>query len=195
MEKAATLVMLQPFAPAREPIAWIHVPSQPLMRSPLSQFQTPTAPRRISRFFRVWLLFRSPCRADHSAYFGLASFISPILSAVDASKTKQLLHSCQCNSQRQNEISANGIVEKKADFGCNACSTLCLRPVRQKHLTGCDRDFLRALRIIALGAIHSCADGIFLHQGGVERLQTIRDAFEICITGPWRSSSASKGTR
>src|SRR5437667_12844794 len=74
MEKAATLVMLQPFAPAREPIAWIHVPSQPLMRSLLLQFQTPTAPRRISRFFRVWLLFRLPCRADHPAYFGLAKF-------------------------------------------------------------------------------------------------------------------------
>src|SRR5579864_9015120 len=62
MEKAATLVMLQPPAPAREPIAWRHVPSQPLMRSPLSQFQTPTAPRRNSRFFRVWLPFRLPCR-------------------------------------------------------------------------------------------------------------------------------------
>ena len=29
MEKAATLVMLQPSAPAWEPTAWIHVPSQP----------------------------------------------------------------------------------------------------------------------------------------------------------------------
>ena len=56
--KAATLIMLQPSAPAREPIAWIHAPSQPLMRSLLSQFQTPTAPRRVSRFFRVWLLFQ-----------------------------------------------------------------------------------------------------------------------------------------
>ena len=33
MEKAATLVMLQPSAPAREPTAWMHAPSQPLMRS------------------------------------------------------------------------------------------------------------------------------------------------------------------
>jgi hypothetical protein len=46
---------------AREPTAWIHAPSQPLMRSLLSQFQTPTAPRRTSRFFLVWLLVRSPC--------------------------------------------------------------------------------------------------------------------------------------
>src|SRR5260370_11872672 len=90
MEKAATLVMLQPPAPAREPTAWIHAPSQPLMRSPLSRFQTPTAPRRNSRFFRVRLLFRLPCRADHSAYFGLARFILPILSAVDADQAKQL---------------------------------------------------------------------------------------------------------
>ena len=88
MGKAATLVTLQPSAPAREPTAWMHAPSQPLMRSLLSQFQTPTAPRRVSRFFRVRLLFRSPRRADHSAYFGLASFISLILSAVDVRQTK-----------------------------------------------------------------------------------------------------------
>src|ERR1700756_2855491 len=86
--KAATLVMLQPPAPAREPTAWMHAPSQPLMRSLLSQFQTPTGPRRNSRFFRVRLLFRLPCRADHSAYFGVARFISQILSAVDADQSK-----------------------------------------------------------------------------------------------------------
>jgi hypothetical protein len=59
--KGCALVTLQPSAPAREPTAWMHAPSQPLMRSLLSQFQTPTAPRRTSRFFRVWLLVRSPC--------------------------------------------------------------------------------------------------------------------------------------
>ena len=41
MEKAATLVMLQPPTPAREPTAWMHVPSQPLMRSPLSRIPDP----------------------------------------------------------------------------------------------------------------------------------------------------------
>jgi|SRR5215469_11157375 len=51
----------------------VHRPS-PLMRSPLSRFQTPTAPRRVSRFFRVWWLDELPRRADHSAYFGLATF-------------------------------------------------------------------------------------------------------------------------
>jgi hypothetical protein len=50
--KAVTLVMLQPPAPAREPSAWTHAPSQPLMRSPLSRSQTPTTPRRAVGFFR-----------------------------------------------------------------------------------------------------------------------------------------------
>jgi len=45
----------------------------PLMRSLLSQFQTPTAPRRVSRFFRVWSLVRLPFQANHSAYFGSAT--------------------------------------------------------------------------------------------------------------------------
>src|SRR6266576_6610933 len=74
MVKAATLVMFQLSAPARKPTAWIHAPSQPLMSSLLSQFQTPTAPRRVSRFFRVWSLAGLPRFADHSAYFGLATF-------------------------------------------------------------------------------------------------------------------------
>jgi len=66
--------MLQLPAPARESTTWIHVPSQPLMRSLLSQFQTPAAPRSVRRFFRVW----SPCgllhRVDHPAYFGSATW-------------------------------------------------------------------------------------------------------------------------
>ena len=73
--KAVTLVMLQSPAPARELTTWIHVPSQPLMQSLLSQFQTPTVPRKISWFLRVWLPTRSPCRTDHPAYFGPALFI------------------------------------------------------------------------------------------------------------------------
>src|SRR5438270_7328317 len=36
-----------------QPTAWMHAPSQPLMRSLLSRFQTPTAPRGNSRFFGV----------------------------------------------------------------------------------------------------------------------------------------------
>src|SRR5579872_2956148 len=42
------------------------------MRSPLSRFQTPATPRRVSRFFRVWLPGGLPRRTDHPAYFGLA---------------------------------------------------------------------------------------------------------------------------
>ena len=95
MVKAAILVMLKPSAPARELIAWRHAPSQPLMRSLLSQFQTPTGPRRISRFFRVWELFGLPRRADHSAYFGLANSHLPTLSAVDGSNSKQSIEVCQ----------------------------------------------------------------------------------------------------
>src|SRR5215469_6919267 len=95
MEKAATLVMLQPFAPAREPLAWTHAPSQPLMQSLLSQFQTPTVPRRIRRFFQVWLRFGSPRFADHSAYFGSTNFIWSTLSAVDEVQVKRLLHARQ----------------------------------------------------------------------------------------------------
>ena len=50
-----------------------HAPSQPLMRPLLSQFQTPTASREGCRFFRVWLPGELPRRADHPAYFGLAT--------------------------------------------------------------------------------------------------------------------------
>jgi len=56
MKKAATLVMLQLTAPAREPSAWTHVPSQPLMQSLLSQFQTSAEISQFRRFFRVWRL-------------------------------------------------------------------------------------------------------------------------------------------
>jgi hypothetical protein len=101
--KAVTLVMLYPPAPARELTAWMHVPSQPLMRSPLSQFQTPTVPRRVSLFFRVWSLVRLPFRADHPAYFESATFyFRQSFSAVDACQPKQLLHGCQCRFSVQN---------------------------------------------------------------------------------------------
>jgi len=45
----------------------------------------------------------------------VARFISPILSAVDASQIKQSLHRCQRNSQRENEISVNGNVENTGE--------------------------------------------------------------------------------
>src|SRR5882672_4221023 len=52
----------------------MHVPSQPLMRPPLSRFPTPADSSQSSRFFQVWKLFELPLRADHPAYFGLAKF-------------------------------------------------------------------------------------------------------------------------
>src|SRR5215469_10308133 len=109
MEKAATLVMLQPFAPAREPLAWTHAPSQPLMQSLLSQFQTPTVPRRIRRFFQVWLRFGSPRFADHSAYFGSTNFIWSTLSAVDVVQVKQLLHACQRSFRWDRQFSVHRV--------------------------------------------------------------------------------------
>jgi len=64
----------------------VHRPN-PLMRSLLSQFQTPAPPRRVSRLFRVWQPDELPRRPNHSAYFGLATFLlKPTLSAVDGHK-------------------------------------------------------------------------------------------------------------
>jgi len=40
--------------------AWTHAPSQPLMRSPLSQFQTSADISQRRRFFRVWQFGESP---------------------------------------------------------------------------------------------------------------------------------------
>src|SRR5215469_14341837 len=91
------------------------------MRSPLSQFQTPTTPRRASRFFQVWSSSRLPRPTDHSAYFGLANFIKPTLSAVDVRQLKHSLHRCQRNSQGNREISVNGFVEKRTLIARRLC--------------------------------------------------------------------------
>ena len=73
IKRAATLVMLQLPAPAREPTTWMHSPSQPLMQSPLSRSLTPATPRRACRFFRVLAPDGLPRLANHPAYFGLAT--------------------------------------------------------------------------------------------------------------------------
>jgi hypothetical protein len=52
--------MLEPPTPARELPAWTHVPSQPLIRSPLSQFQTSADISQRRRFFQVWRFRESP---------------------------------------------------------------------------------------------------------------------------------------
>src|SRR5216684_8674135 len=74
----------------------------PLMRSPLLRSQTPTAPRRDGRFFRVWLLFGLPFRADHSAYFGPAKFYlsQPFQPSTEANleSCSKIVNACfQCN--------------------------------------------------------------------------------------------------
>ena len=50
-----------------------YAPSRPLMRSLLSQFQTPTTPRRAVGFFGSGCSLSRPSRTDHPAYFGLAN--------------------------------------------------------------------------------------------------------------------------
>src|ERR1700728_135041 len=115
--KAATLVMLQPFALCERAYSVDTCTSAGLDAIAAFASQTPAPPRRVSRFFRVWLPCRSPCRADHSAYFGVASFISPILSAVDVDQTKQSCGSCQCGFHGENEISVNRSVENEVPFG------------------------------------------------------------------------------
>jgi hypothetical protein len=57
---------------------------------------------------QVTLLNRSP------SLLRTGEFFSPILSAVDVSKTKQLLQRCQRNYQCNHEISVNGIVQNRA---------------------------------------------------------------------------------
>ena len=75
----------------------------PLMRSLLSQFRTPTTPRRAVGFFRsgrpagrpAWLITQS---------FGLARFIVPTLSTVDEIDINRELENVNanywCNSYR-----------------------------------------------------------------------------------------------
>jgi hypothetical protein len=82
--------MLQSSAPARELTTRMHVPSQPLMRSLLSQSLTPTAPRRVRRFFRV----RASCESLHwtespSLLRTGYCLLKPTLSAIDASNPKR----------------------------------------------------------------------------------------------------------
>jgi hypothetical protein len=68
----------------------------PLMRSPLSQSQTPTSPRRAVGFFR------SGCPAGYPAELITQStsdwliLLEPILSIIDGAKVKRLVDHCQC---------------------------------------------------------------------------------------------------
>jgi len=57
----------------------------PLMRSLLSQFRTPTAPRRAVGFFRSGYLAGHPARLITQSTSGRLSIIVPSLSTVDGS--------------------------------------------------------------------------------------------------------------
>src|SRR5438874_3257947 len=85
--------MLVPSAPSRKPTAWMHVPSRPLMLLLLSQFQTSTVPRRISRFFRVWQPLGLPRLTYHPVYFGLATiyFRQPFQPSTEVTLTLEFL--------------------------------------------------------------------------------------------------------
>ena len=129
--KAATLVMPQPSAPCERADSVDSCTVAALDAIAAFASQTPAPPRRVSRFFQVWLPYRSPCRADHSAYFGLASFISPILSAVDADQSKYSRERCQCEIRSGNEISVNGNVENAVRFRLlRSPSSFPFRPTR-----------------------------------------------------------------
>jgi len=84
--------------------AWRHAPSQPLMRSLLSQFQTPTAPRRAVGFFG----FGSPasCLAAPITQFTLGGhdLFWPTLSTVDGAQVKRRSEKCQCRFSVQCEF-------------------------------------------------------------------------------------------
>jgi hypothetical protein len=59
----------------------------------------PSGPSGGIRFFRVWLLFRLPCRADHPAYFRLGSYVRyPALSATGNYYARSSACLCQCRS-------------------------------------------------------------------------------------------------
>src|SRR5215467_961188 len=89
-KKAVTLVMLQPLPPARELAMWMHVPSQPLMRSLLSQSLTPTIPRRYRRFFRVRVSDELLHRTESPSLLRTGNdLLKPTLSAIDASHPKR----------------------------------------------------------------------------------------------------------
>jgi hypothetical protein len=78
----------------------------------------PNCPSQSRRFFQVWLLFGSPRRANHSAYFGLAKFyFGEPFSAVDGSHPNHFLASCQCR------FSVQALNLKNAFIGsCNLLS-------------------------------------------------------------------------
>jgi|SRR5580692_6998185 hypothetical protein len=77
--KAATLVMLHPPAPAREPTAWMHAPSQPLMQSPLFAVPDPNCSSQKQSVFSgpVALQVALPSRSLSLLRTGKVYFANP----------------------------------------------------------------------------------------------------------------------
>ncbi len=88
-ERAATLVTLWPPALARELVAWMRVPSQPLMRLPLLRFQTPAAPRRAVGFFGFGGSTSRLVERITQPTSGWSILFGPTLSAVDDAEYKR----------------------------------------------------------------------------------------------------------
>jgi hypothetical protein len=66
------------------------------MRSPLSQFQTPTTPRRVVGFFRFGGPAGYPTGLITQSISGWLILFEPTLSIVDAAKVKRFTNGCQC---------------------------------------------------------------------------------------------------
>jgi hypothetical protein len=72
----------------------MHVPSQPFDVIAAFAAQIPASPCGAVGF---WLPGKSPCQANHPAYFGSTKFyLSQPFSAVDGAQAKQLVQNCQC---------------------------------------------------------------------------------------------------
>ena len=68
----------------------------PLMRSLLSQSQTPTSPRRAVGFFRSGRPAGYPAELITQSTSDWLILFEPILSIVDGAKVKRLVDHCQC---------------------------------------------------------------------------------------------------
>ena len=67
------------------------------MRSLLSQFQTPTAPRKSQSVFSGLVAHPVALQSGSPSLLRIGNFLfSPTLSAIDGCHPKQLLHGCQC---------------------------------------------------------------------------------------------------
>jgi len=65
------------------------------MRSPLSQFQTPTTPRRVVGFFGFGGPAGHPTGLITQSISGWLILFEPTLSIVDAAKVKRFTNGCQ----------------------------------------------------------------------------------------------------